>query len=121
MNRCTPDDMYNIDFAVHKREYFSRVLTLENADGSKYDLSGMDARGQIRAGLDEASPIIHSLLCTVDDSASTVTIELPTPYTEEITAGQYFYDVCLIWQYNGIERRRYLIGGKFLILPSVTH
>ena len=122
MNRPFPDDMYNIDFAIHVGESFVKTLTLETESGTPMRLSGFTALGQIRPD-PMSTTLTAEFLCQIESETGPITITLEKSVTATIPPGKYYYDIC-IERFNALDpansRRQYLIGGKFLVLPSVT-
>lgn len=122
MNRNQPDNMYILDLAVHKYETFLKVFTLETGSGSPMDLIGRAAKAQIRPTPD-SDELTAAFLCQVNPAAGTISLELPSTITATLTPGEYCYDVALTMfdERRSVERRQYLVGGKFIVLPSATH
>lgn len=122
MNRNMPDNMYILDLAVHKYETFVKVFALESGSGSIITLFDGSAKAEIRE-TPESTSLIAAFLCTVNAAAGTITLELPSSVTRTLTPGEYCYDVALTMfdERRSVERRQYLVGGKFTVLPSVTH
>ena len=121
MNRAVPDEMYQIDFAIHMGESFNVTLALElppNLPGA-ISISNYTVKGEIRP--QPGSPTLTaSFTCEINTDTDTVTVSLPATRTAEITPGRYAYDICMDRMINGQMYRRYLLGGIFDILPSVT-
>lgn len=120
MDRKAIDEMYKLDFAVHQRETFSKVISLEDDSGNKISLTGKSVRAEIRPDI-KSNTLTASMTCTVNSTAGVVTIGLTSAQTAAIADGNYVYDVCLISIVNNVEIRRYLMGGIFTVFPSVTH
>ena len=120
MNRNMPDEMVIVDFAVHNYETFRKTFSLETGSGAKADLSGRTVRGQVRPD-PTSSTLTASFTCSVSTASASLTIELASEITAGITPGEYVYDVALCWRESGKDCRKYLVGGKLTVLPSVTH
>jgi hypothetical protein len=88
------------------------------------DLSGYTARMQVREYLDEDddAPLLATLDTAttgivIDGPAGTITLSMPDTLTGLIDAGRWVYDLRLVPLGGEAE---YLIGGPFIVAPSVT-
>ena len=112
------DEMAKYNFSVRRRDTFEEELKID-IDGQPYDMSGKTAAAQIRpkAG---SETLTAQMTCSVNASTSTITFGLTSAQTAELTAGKYAYDLCIIDTVNGEEWRKYLLGGDFYVIDSVT-
>ena len=113
------DEMYNYDFTVRCKETFEKEVILEDEDGNTLDLRGKSAAAQVRPS-PNSETLTAEMSCTVDTNNASITFRLTSAQTEAITPGKYAWDLCLIENTKGEEIRKYLIGGMFTVLASVT-
>ena len=119
MTREIYDEMYLFDFSVRNRETFEKEVVLEDEDGNVIDLRGKTAGGQVRPE-PGSNMLTAAMACTIDTSRGAITFRLTSTQTAGITPGKYFYDVCTVETVSGEQIRKYIIGGQFNVLPSVT-
>lgn len=105
--------IYNIK--IDQGSDFSLQLTVQE-DGSAKNLTGFSARAQLRPTID-SSTLTATFTCTVTDAtAGILTMTLPYTTTDDISVGQYFYDLEL---YTGTTSQR-LIQGTATVSGEVT-
>lgn len=115
----TCDQLPIYDFKILQGETFNRVTTWLDANNTPIDLTGWEARMQLRRTI--ASPTIEFSLTTDNGRLSlggvngTVTMAISAIDTATLS-GRYFYDLELV---NGAQVVRYL-QGKIDINPEVT-
>ena len=97
---------------------FSKTLTYK-IDDSAVDLTGYDARLQVREFHYSEDPVVNISSgngITLGGSAGTIDILLSASDTQELIAGNYVYDLELV--VSGTVTR--LIEGNFIVTPEVT-
>ena len=105
--------IYNIK--IDQGSDFSLQLTVQE-DGSAKNLTGFSARAQMRPTID-SSTLTATFTCTITDASSGIlTMTLPYTTTDDITVGQYYYDLEL---YTGTTSQR-LIQGTAPLTGEVT-
>lgn len=105
--------IYNIK--IDQGSDFSIQLTVKE-DGSVKDLAGFSARAQMRPTID-SSTLTATFTCTITDSDNGIlTMTLPYTTTDDISVGQYYYDLEL---YTGSTSQR-LIQGTATVSGEVT-
>lgn len=106
------------NFICPQGSTFSRTLTYK-IDNSPVDLTGYDARLQVRE-YHYSDEFILNLTDTsglsLGGSAGTITIDLDADTTTNLVAGDYVYDLELVVS-DTVTR---LIEGKFTVTPEVT-
>ena len=107
------------DFDVHQGETFKEEIKLVDIDGNNIDLTGKTAKGQIRKKPKDPT-LIANFATSLSVPKALITFELTATQTAAIPVGQYFYDICAYETISGVRRIKYYIGGKFVVLPSVT-
>jgi len=103
------------DIKVDQGSDFSLQLTIQES-GSAKDLSGFSLRGQMRPTKDSSTLTATFTTSITDVTGGVCTISLPYTTTENITVGQYFYDIEL---FTGSTVQR-IIEGLVTVSPEVT-
>ena len=103
------------DIEVDQGSDFSLQLTIQES-GSAKDLSGFSLRGQMRPTKDSSTLTATFTTSITDVTGGVCTISLPYTTTENITVGQYFYDIEL---FTGSTVQR-IIEGLVTVSPEVT-
>ena len=111
--------MYLYDMETHQYETFSQQINLVTIDGDVINLAGKTARGQVRP-TPNSTRLIETMSCSVTPGKGIILFSLTSTQTASIPVGQYYYDVCIEETVGGSIVRKYLIGGKFIVRPSVT-
>ena len=111
--------MYLYDMEIHQFETFSQQINLVTIDGDVINLQGKRARGQVRPN-PNSNTLIETMSCSVTPAKGIILFSLSSTQTGAIPVGLYFYDVCIEETVDNSIIRKYLIGGKFKVLPSVT-
>lgn len=100
---------------------FRRVLTYKDEDGAIVDLTGWNARMQLRTSKSAVSSTLAltsspAAGITMGGVAGTVTVEITATQTAALVASTYVYDLEI---YNGAEVIR-LIEGSLTLSTEVT-
>ena len=103
------------DIKVDQGSDFSLQLTIQESGIAK-DLSGFSLRGQMRPTKDSSTLTATFTTSITDVTGGVCTISLPYTTTENITVGQYFYDIEL---FTGSTVQR-IIEGLVTVSPEVT-
>ncbi|MBQ6503084.1 MAG: hypothetical protein IJI57_04125 [Flexilinea sp.] len=111
--------MYLYDMEVHQFETFSQQINLVTIDGEVINLQGKTARAQVRPA-PNSTTLAETMSCSVTPGKGIILFSLSSTQTGAIPVGDYFYDVCIEETVGGSIIRKYLIGGKFKVRPSVT-
>ena len=103
------------DIKVDQGSDFSLQLTIQESGIAK-DLSGFSLRGQMRSTKDASAITATFTTAITNVSGGVCTISLTNGVTENITVGQYFYDIEL---FTGSTVQR-VIEGLVTVSPEVT-
>lgn len=109
-----------IDFTIDQGADWAKRVPLLDEAGAAADLTGYDARMQIREH-DTDDVILADLRVgagiTIDAANGIVTLALTAAQTTAITVALAVYDLKMI---DGAGHGQFPIGGSIIIRPSVT-
>ena len=106
--------MFKKDFTVKRGETFSKDIYFKS-NNEVYKLTEYTAKSQIRPSV-ESEDLIAELQCTIIPEKGMVHLELSKEETYNISAGTYYYDLCLT---KG-QINTYFLQGKFIVVKFVT-
>ena len=106
--------MYKQDFTVKRGETFRKDIYFKN-NNEPFDLTGYTAKSQIRPSV-ESNQLIAEINCTIYPKEGIVHLELSKETTYNISAGNYFYDLCLTKD----EVNIYYLQGRFILIKYIT-
>lgn len=107
-----------VNFTCPQGTTFQKTLTYK-IDNSAIDLSGYDARLQVREFHYSDDPVVSLSSgngITLGGSAGTIDVLIDADTTAGFDAGNYVYDLELV--VSGTVTR--IIEGKFIVTPEVT-
>ena len=94
---------------------FSSVITLDDLNGSVYDLTGYTANSQIRKSF-YSSNATATFATSITPATGTITLSLTSTQTANITPGRYLYDV-IVTTGSTVTR---VLEGVIDVSPRVT-
>jgi len=94
---------------------FSSVITLDDLNGSVYDLTGYTANSQIRKSF-YSSNATATFTTSITPATGTITLSLTSAQTANITPGRYLYDT-IIRTGSTVTR---VLEGVIDVSPRVT-
>jgi hypothetical protein len=108
----------NYDIIVEQGSDFLLGLLLKNAKGVPFDLTGVIARGQLRANVKDSAPLC-SFDITFDQNRSTgkLTLFIPAAVTTTLDFVNGFYDLEFESSTGMIKR---IMQGKVTFSPEIT-
>lgn len=98
-----------------------RIKFLLTKDGNNVDLTGYSLRGQIRPSI--SSPIVllnmtsANLLLAINNSDSTIAMNLPESFTRRVSQSLAIYDIELL---NNVGESSKIVTGLITFIPEVT-
>ena len=111
---------YNI--SIEQGVSWSKVLTCKNGAGTLINLTGYSARLQARRQVTDSAASISLTSATgggitMGGSAGTITLAITATATALLSAGDYVYDLELIYPDTTVKR---LIEGQLEVVAEVT-
>ena len=106
----------NIDLHADKGSTFSVAVNVENKDGSAFDCTGYNVRGQVRKTY--KSEYGANLSCDyLNQSEGLISLSLTAENTRSMKAGRYYYDVEIFTDSDTVIR---VLDGIFEVSDRVT-
>jgi hypothetical protein len=107
----------DLNLRLMQGKYWSTIMTIKDATGKPFDVTGYIFRGQIRKTA--TSPLAASFVFTILDAvAGSVRAELLSDQTSKLTAPKYVYD----WEYADAQGEEHaLVKGNVNVTAEVTH
>jgi len=94
---------------------FSSVITLDDLNGSAYNLTGYTANSQMRKSF-YSSNATATFTTSITPATGTITLSLTSAQTANITPGRYLYDTIITT--SGVVTR--VLEGVVDVSPRVT-
>lgn len=107
--------MKEYDIRVHRGETMKRVLRFSQND-EVVDLTGWLAKSQVREDVDGGA-LAAEMETSIEGPEGKVTLIVPAEVTAGMESGGYVWDLRMTSEEDEVL---YCIGGKFIVLPSVT-
>ena len=96
---------------------YSTTITLNDVDGSAYDLSNYTGKSQMRKSYYSTNATAEFVITISDPTTGVIGINLDSANTANIAAGRYVYDVVIKTESNVKTR---VLEGIVNVLPQVT-
>lgn len=96
---------------------FNTSITLDNSDGSAFDLTGFQVKSSIKKSYYSANATAQFTITISDPTSGVLNISLPYANTANISAGRYVYDVVIKDTANTVSR---VLEGIVNVTPQVT-
>jgi hypothetical protein len=97
---------------------FSTTVTITNANGSVFNLSGYTAAAQMRKSYAAANSTSFNVTIAANSQTGVVTMEMAANVTQSLTAGRYVYDLETYSSSNTTVSR--ILEGIVTVTPGVT-
>lgn len=96
---------------------FNTVITLDDVDSEPYDLTGYQAKSQMKKSYYSANATANFVVTITDAVNGSISISLDSANSANISAGRYVYDVAIKDTSNNVTR---VLEGIVNVLPRVT-
>jgi hypothetical protein len=96
---------------------FNTTITLDDVDSEPYDLTGFQAKSQMKKSYYSANATANFVVTITDAINGSISISLDSANSANITAGRYVYDVAIKDTSNNVTR---VLEGIVNVLPRVT-
>ena len=104
------------NIVVDQGSTFATFLNLTDDDGATIDLTGYQARGQIRRWY-TSSGYVSFIVTVPQPNTGNIYISLNANTTASMDAGRYVYDIETVDNANNITR---VVEGILTVTPEVT-
>lgn len=99
---------------------FSISIQLTDSDKNPFDLTGYDARSQMRKSYGSITKVEFTTSTGIDPTLGEITISLTDTQTSTLRAGRYVYDVEILTEVqSGLSVTR-VLEGIITVTPEVT-
>jgi hypothetical protein len=105
------------DLFLEQGTTFTTTITLDDVDGIPFDLTDVEAKGQIRRSYYSSNATATFVVTIPTPTEGGIILNLPATTTANIAAGRYVYDVAIKDASNSITR---VLEGTVSVLPQVT-
>lgn len=96
---------------------FTTTITLDDVDGIPYNLTGIQAKSQIKKSYYSTLPTATFTVSINDPVNGIIVLQLPNSTTANIAPGRYVYDVVIKDSTNTVTR---VLEGIVNVIPQVT-
>lgn len=96
---------------------FTTSITLDEADGSPFILTGCEAKASMKKSYYSNSTTAEFVVQINDPTEGIIVMSLPYANTANIAAGRYVYDLLVKDSSNNVTR---VLEGIVNVLPQVT-
>lgn len=96
---------------------FTTNITLDDVDGTPYNLTDITAKSQIRKSYYSANTTAEFVVTVPTPTSGVILLTLDAPTTANIAAGRYVYDVVIKDTANTVTR---VLEGIVNVIPQVT-
>lgn len=103
------------DLKIHRCETFQRTIRLKKND-QPLDLTGYTAKCQVR-DCPDGTELICDMEVSIAATEGKISLKISSEITKNFQSGTYAWDL----KVNDPDgNSTYYLGGKFIVLPSVT-
>lgn len=106
-----------LELFLEQGETFSANVSLDQINGSAYDLSNYTAKSDIKKSY-WSSNTSASFITSIDDTDGTIGLYLSANTTQRLTSGRYVYDIFLTDTLT--NSRSKVLEGILFVEPSAT-
>lgn len=106
-----------LELFIEQGETFSADVSLDQINGTPYDLSNYTAKSEIRKSYWSAD-VSATFVTTLNLESGTIGLELSANTTQTLSSGKYVYDIFLTSTTN--NKRFKILEGIIFVEPSAT-
>ena len=106
------------DQYIEQGTSFNSQITLDDSNGSPYNLTGFTIKSQARRSYYSANAAINFTIQVPDANNGIVTLSAAAPITANVAPGKYVYDVMLTETTSGLVTR--VLEGQIFVSPCAT-
>jgi len=110
--------MAKANIIVDQGASFETDLTIENANGSAFNLTGYTGAAQMRKSYASTNSTSFTVDFADDRTTGTVTLSMPANTTVNLTPGRYLYDMEIYTSGNTTVTR--VLEGLVTVTPGIT-
>ena len=103
---------------LNQGETFTTSLTLDDENGSSYNLSGFSVKCHAKKSYYAQNATIVFDTTISDANTGTITISANSAVTSNLSAGTLVYDAIIVQDDTGIVTR--VLEGQIIVSPAVT-
>ena len=106
------------DIFLEQGTTFSTTITLDDAYGNAYNLSGFSVASKARRSYFSANATIVFTTTISDASNGVISLSANSAITSNVPAGKLVYDVIMTDPTGSVSR---VLEGQIIVSPSVTY
>jgi len=103
---------------INQNETFTTSLTLDDVNGSAYNLSGFTVKSQAKKSYYNQNVVINFDASISDANNGVITLSANSAVTANVPAGKLVYDVIITETQSGNVTR--VLEGQIFVSPAVT-
>ena len=97
---------------------FNSNISLDDSNGTSYNLTGFTIKSQARRSYYSANAAINFVVSIPDANNGVITLSANAAVTANVAAGKYVYDVMLTQPSTGLVTR--VLEGQMFVSPCAT-
>ena len=106
------------DQYIEQGTTFNSNVTLDDSNGTSYNLTGFTIKSQARRSYYSANAAINFVVSIPDANNGVITLSANAAVTANVAAGKYVYDVMLTQPSTGLVTR--VLEGQMFVSPCAT-
>mgnify|MGYP003343695209 CR=1 FL=1 len=106
---------------VEQGSDYVTTITLDDVDGTPFDLTDYTGKSQIRKSYYSANATAEFSITVSDPLTGTLALNLDSANTANIAPGRYVYDVVIKDTTNHVNTVTRVLEGVINVTPSVTY
>ena len=106
------------DLFLEQGTTFTTSITLDDSNGSPYNLNDFSVRSQARKSYYSDNTVINFDASVVDANSGVIQLSANSATTANVSAGKLVYDVLITQTSTGVVTR--VLEGQIIVSPTVT-